>query len=343
MRIVGGKHRSRVLKEFSGDAVRPTADKVRESLFNILQTQIEGASFLDLFAGTGAVGIEALSRGANNVVFTDSSKDSIKIIKENLALVKEDAEVYLTDAISYLNRTTDKFDIVFIDPPYKSEWGKMALNAIVKRDLLTENGIAIFESETPFNGEIDGLNFYDERKYGRVYLSFFKKKKPSAVFAGTFDPVTIGHYDMVIQATKEFSKVYVVLMINPNKTPYFTKEERLEFLRTSFSENDNIIVDSHDGYAVDYLKKVGTPYYIRGIRTESDYVYEKHNEELSLTLYPQLKTIYYQAKDSAKHFNSTAVRQAIADGEDYSQYLLKEVYEKVKVVVDNKKEKLTKK
>ena len=84
MRIVGGKHRSRVLKEFKGDAVRPTADKVRESLFNILQTQTEGATFLDLFGGTGAVGIEALSRGAKKVVFTDSSSDSIKLIKENL-------------------------------------------------------------------------------------------------------------------------------------------------------------------------------------------------------------------------------------------------------------------
>ena len=337
MRIVGGKHRSRVLKEFKGDAVRPTADKVRESLFNILQTQTEGATFLDLFGGTGAVGIEALSRGAKKVVFTDSSSDSIKLIKENLSIVNEKADVVLADAISYLNKTPDKFDVIFIDPPYKSEWGKMALDVIAKRDLLTEDGIAIFESETPFADDIDGLYFYDERKYGRVYLAFFKKKKPAAVFAGTFDPITMGHYDMVVQATKEFSKVYVVLMVNPNKTPFFTKEERLEFMRLAFSGHDKIIVDSHDGYAVDYLKKVGTPYYIRGIRTESDYVYEKRNEELSLSLYPQLKTIYYQAKKNDKLLNSTAVRYAIANGEDYSAYLNKNVYEKVKEVVDSKK------
>ena len=177
MRIVGGKYKSRVLFEFKGSDIRPTSDKVRESFFNIVQGSIYGAKFLDLFSGTGAMGIEALSRGAKHVTFNDLSVDSINLLKKNLQRlnVTEDYRVVKGNALYLLENSTDLYDIIYIDPPYKSEVGLKALS-IVSR-VVSENGIVVFENEKPFESEIDGLIKYDERKYGRVYLTFFKKEQ----------------------------------------------------------------------------------------------------------------------------------------------------------------------
>ena len=174
MRIVSGKYGGRTLLEFKGDKVRPTLDKVRESLFNIIAPKIMGASFCDLFCGTGAVGIEALSRGAKKVVFTDNSKASIDLTKKNLEKLKIfDVEVSFCDSIKFLQTTKEKFDFVFIDPPYKTDLGVEALKIISERDVLEEDGLIIFESED--KKQVDFLTEVDQRKYGRAILSFYKK------------------------------------------------------------------------------------------------------------------------------------------------------------------------
>lgn len=176
MRVIGGKYRSRKLDAFAGESVRPTADRTRESLFNILQGKIVGTRFLDAFSGTGAVGIEALSRGAAECVFLDSDKKSALIAEGNFKRLGINAKVLLTRAEDYLQKC-GRFDIVFLDPPYRSECGKNALEIIGKRDILTENGVAIFEHAEPFTGEIEGLCKIDERKYGKAYLTFFGREK----------------------------------------------------------------------------------------------------------------------------------------------------------------------
>jgi 16S rRNA (guanine(966)-N(2))-methyltransferase RsmD len=159
MRIVGGKYRSRVLAEFAGDEVRPTSDRAREALFNILYTHTIGARVLDLFAGSGALGIESLSRGAEEVWFNDLSKDSLAILRKNLSALNigNEARVTQSDYAKCLETCVGKFDIIFIDPPYRFEYGKTALEIISKKGLLTENGIAVYERDKPFEGEIDGL------------------------------------------------------------------------------------------------------------------------------------------------------------------------------------------
>ena len=176
MRIVGGKYRGRTLVSFDGDKIRPTGDKVRESLFNILQFKISGANFLDLCSGTGAIGIEAISRGAKKVTFNDSSRESISVLKKNVEKLKIDENYVISNmtAQAFLTYTTDKFDLIFIDPPYNSG----LINEILPltANVLTENGTIIVEDEKSFLGTIDGLNKYDERKYGRVYLTFFKRE-----------------------------------------------------------------------------------------------------------------------------------------------------------------------
>ena len=147
MRIIGGKYRGRVLTGFKGWDIRPTSDRVKESLFNILAPEISGANVLDLFCGSGSVGLEAISRGADLVVFNDASKDSLAVLKKNLALIGASAPVY--------------------------NLGEEALRLIASRRLLNTGGVAVLESDKPFAGEISDLVRYDERKYGIAYLTFF--------------------------------------------------------------------------------------------------------------------------------------------------------------------------
>ncbi|MBQ2769045.1 MAG: 16S rRNA (guanine(966)-N(2))-methyltransferase RsmD [Clostridia bacterium] len=179
MRIIGGKYRSRVLAEFAGDDVRPTSDRAKESLFNILALKLHGARVLDLFAGSGALGLESLSRGAKEIVFNDCSKESLAIVKKNLASLKigvgEEAKLSGSDYLVCLEGVRGQFDIVFIDPPYRFDFGVKALEKIAQRGILSENGIAVYERDRPFEGEVAGLEKYDERKYGKTYITFFRR------------------------------------------------------------------------------------------------------------------------------------------------------------------------
>lgn len=120
MRVVGGTARGRKLTGPEGMDVRPTTDKVKESVFNIIQFEVPGSDMLDLFAGSGQMGIEALSRGAENAVFVDSSRKSLNVVKSNIDTVgfNDRAKLVMSDSIAFLGRTDEKFDIVFLDPPY---------------------------------------------------------------------------------------------------------------------------------------------------------------------------------------------------------------------------------
>ena len=172
MRIIGGKYRGKVLASFKGSDIRPTADRVKESLFNILAPEISGANVLDLFCGSGSVGLEAISRGADYVVFNDVSKDSLAVLKKNCAALRVDPKIYNLDFKELLSVLDVTFDVIYIDPPSKSGFGREALSIIAKRSLLNTGGVAVFESDRPFEGEV-GLVPYDERKYGATYLTFF--------------------------------------------------------------------------------------------------------------------------------------------------------------------------
>ena len=176
MRIIGGKHRGRILKTFDGTDIRPTSDRAREALFNIFQTKIAGAYFYDGFCGSGGVGIEALSRGAT-VVMTDISDKSIKLTKENLAMIKETATVVKCDCPSYLSTTREKFDFIFLDPPYASDAGEKALAIVDKRKILTDDGYALLEKDEEVKNEYENLIYISSRKYGKAYFNIYGVKK----------------------------------------------------------------------------------------------------------------------------------------------------------------------
>ena len=158
---------------FRGKDVLPTSDRAKEALFNILAPEISGANVLDLFCGTGGIGLEAISRGADLVVFNDVSAESLAILRKNLALIREEAKIYNLDYRTLLGRIDVTFDVIYIDPPYKSGFGADALRLVAQRGLLNTGGVAVLESDRPFEGDAGGLVRYDERKYGIAHLTFF--------------------------------------------------------------------------------------------------------------------------------------------------------------------------
>ena len=177
MRVITGTARGRRLKTPEGMDIRPTTDNVKESVFNILQFDIEGRRVLDLFAGTGQLGIECLSRGAKEVVFIDQSQDAVKIVKENLKACGFSAPVLQQDALSYIN-ACGKFDLIFVDPPYDAGLYKPVLDKINSIDILSEGGIILCESRRETDMPELQTPYYlrKEYRYGKVKLSLYSKE-----------------------------------------------------------------------------------------------------------------------------------------------------------------------
>ena len=149
MRVIAGTRRSLPLKSLEGDATRPTADRYKETLFNVLQTDIPGARFLDLFAGSGAIGIEALSRGARHAVFVENSRKALAVIKENIHFTKfeDESDLILSDAVSYVRGlSVVDFDVIFIDPPYNNELEKAVLDILDRKKFRNTNVRIVVEA-----------------------------------------------------------------------------------------------------------------------------------------------------------------------------------------------------
>lgn len=180
MRVISGRAKGRKLKKVPGDSTRPIMDRVKENLFNILGDSVVGTRWLDLFAGTGQVGIEALSRGAAEVVFVDNNRLAIQTIRENLqhTSLTAGAHVLQIDAFKYLQTTAGQpFDIIYVAPPqYHGLWLKvMAIVADRPLAYLTPEGLIIVQIDPKEHQELDltGLELVDERRYGNTRLNFY--------------------------------------------------------------------------------------------------------------------------------------------------------------------------
>lgn len=177
MRITGGIGRGRKLRVPAGDKVRPTSDKVKQALFNILGERVSGAVFLDLFAGAGGIGLDALSRGAAQVVFVDGSRESLVVIKQNIEALDlaDSAQVIAAQAESFLKRPSGPYDIIFLDPPYKMELAPL-LGLIAQAGMLKPEGIVVAEhfKKRPSPERAGGLARYREAVYGDTVLAFYK-------------------------------------------------------------------------------------------------------------------------------------------------------------------------
>ena len=179
MRVITGKARGVVLKTPDGMQTRPTSDRVKEALFSILQFELPGMSVLDLFGGTGQLGIEALSRGAARAVFVDAGEAACKIIKENLRRTKleSQAKVVRSDYLTYLKTTKEHFDLILLDPPYAEVFLENSLNCISEIDILQTGGIIVTErpvgKELPF--DYPGYTRSKDYKYGNTLITLYRK------------------------------------------------------------------------------------------------------------------------------------------------------------------------
>lgn len=181
MRVIGGTFRGKPLATFRGIRIRPTADRVREAIFNILADQVQGAIVLDLFAGTGAFGIEALSRGAKFAVFVDNSVKAIATIKKNIrsCVLEQSTKIIKWDILKNLNciKSIDPaFDLVFLDPPYKKDCIKPALINLSQNDAMVKGAGVVIEHSfyEPIPAEMSAFAVTDERKYSHTLVSFLK-------------------------------------------------------------------------------------------------------------------------------------------------------------------------
>ncbi len=178
MRIISGCRRGHKLLEFEGRGVRPTTDRVKESIFNLIQDHIPGAEILDMFAGSGALSFEAVSRGAAHAVLLDNDSRSIELIRKNVSGLgfEDKCTVTQKSCFDYLKQRGKKYDIIFLDPPYNKGYIEPALTAIVSNDALSDEGIIVLESDnTDFRSDIEGLGIYRQRKYGRTFITIYRK------------------------------------------------------------------------------------------------------------------------------------------------------------------------
>lgn len=179
MRVITGTARGVQLKTPDGMTTRPTADRVKEALFSIIQFEIPGARVLDLFGGTGQLGIEALSRGAKSAVFVDAGEPACKLIRENLkrTRLEQQGSVVRSDYLQYLNRCREQFDIILLDPPYAEVFLENALKCITEIDILQSGGIII--AERPLDKELSwvfpGFTRSKDYKYGKTLLTIYRR------------------------------------------------------------------------------------------------------------------------------------------------------------------------
>jgi 16S rRNA (guanine(966)-N(2))-methyltransferase RsmD len=180
MRVITGSARGRKLGELKGMETRPTTDRVKEAIFSIIQFEVEGRRVLDLFGGTGQMGIEALSRGAAHCEFVDIRRDAVQLMRDNLkhTALEDRANVVQGDYLAYLTQTKEPFDLIFLDPPYESEMLKKALQTITRIDKVSANGIIICENGSNYVWpEVsDPYELQKEYRYGNTKVALYRRR-----------------------------------------------------------------------------------------------------------------------------------------------------------------------
>ena len=187
MRIISGTARGTKLFTLEGETTRPTLDRVKESMFNIIQNEVQNSIFIDLFSGSGAIGLEAASRGARKTVMCEKSKKAINIIKRNIEKTHLEKEVILYEG-DYENildtKIQEKLDIIYIDPPYKTNYAIRAVQLLLEKQLLKTDSIVLIETDIPEEvltklKQIEEIQITDIRKYGRATIIVIQTKEPN--------------------------------------------------------------------------------------------------------------------------------------------------------------------
>lgn len=315
MKIISGRLKGRNVYAPKGNDVRPTSDKVRGCIFDTLQSEVEGCRFIDLFAGSGAVGIEAYSRGASEVVFCERSGETLACLKNNVALMPPScARVIHGDFADALMRLTGKYDIIFADPPYKDDYLEDICAIVDRRDILAEDGMIVYEHAVNKPPVIPaGYRVVKSKRYGNIALEYIIKGGTVCAVTGSFDPLTKGHMRVIEKARSLCDEVVVVIAVNENKPRLFTLEESKEIVCAAVENMTGVSVDICEGYVYKYCNKRAIPLIVRGIRNDEDRSYEDYMAEYNKKK-GGIETLFVDAGDY-NDISSTKVRAALAEGD----------------------------
>ena len=318
MRIIAGSARGTNLAPVPR-GVRPTPDRVRESLFNSLGQFFQGGAVLDLYAGTGALGIEALSRGFDRAVFVERDRKVRAVISENLRrthLVGKSEIVggEVEAVLATLQERRQSFDLIFADPPYRIAAAEVGGILHRLRSLLAPGGRVVIESgEVEVAGGRKGVT----RRYGGTFITIVGRSELTmmvAVCPGSFDPVTTGHLDVIRRACKIFDHVVVAVGANRRKQARLSAVERARLIEKVTADVENVSVEIMDGLLVDFAREQGARAIVKGLRAVSDFESEFEQAQLNRTMFPELETVFIMASAEHSFLSSSAVREIASLG-----------------------------
>jgi pantetheine-phosphate adenylyltransferase/16S rRNA (guanine(966)-N(2))-methyltransferase RsmD len=320
VRIIAGRARGVRLAP-APDGVRPTSDRVRESLFNSLGQFFDGGEVLDLYAGTGALGIEALSRGCERAVFVEWSGRAAAAIRENLRRTGFEGrgEVLrgeVGEALGRLESEGRRFYLIFADPPYRI--APSEVGGILSRlgAVLAPGGRVVIESGEAPPEDVFGRKGAT-RRYGGTFVTVLGRSEMTlrvAVCPGSFDPVTAGHLDIIRRASRIFDHVVVAVGGNTRKSPRLSARERAGLIRKVTSGIDNVSVEVMEGLLVDFAQEQGAGAIVKGLRAVSDFESEFEQAQLNRTMSPDIETVFIMAASEHSFLSSSAVREIAALG-----------------------------
>jgi 16S rRNA (guanine966-N2)-methyltransferase len=353
-RIIAGTAGGRRLSVPPGRGTRPTADRAREGLFATilaLRGPLDGARVLDLYAGSGAVGLEALSRGASDVLLVESDARAARVIRGNIEALRLPGARLLGDRVErVLARGPGDHpprDVVFADPPFAATAADVErmLAALRNRGWLAPGALVVVERATRSGPVTWPAGYTGERSrgYGAATFWYGLGAGPAAasspgggvsvrrvVCPGSFDPVTNGHLDIVTRASKLYDEVVVAVLRNPNKTPMFSADERLEMLREVTKELDNVSVVKFEGLIVDFCKANDISAIVKGLRAVSDFDYELQMAQMN---YNQagVETLFISTNPLYAFLSSSLVKDFAKYGGDVTSLVPSPVLDRLTV------------
>jgi len=337
MRIIAGRFKGHRLPLLRSKSVRPTMDRVREAVFSSIGPAVQGARVLELFAGTGAFGLEALSRGAESVVFVDQDREVANALSgaARTLVVQDRVTIWACTAAHATKRLATEgkqFDLIFLDPPYEGSQIPRMLCDKVLLSLLAPAGLLIVEHALR-DADISvpaELQKRFERRYGGTCIEMFHKDTVSgeqsvrawgkhmseriAVYPGTFDPFHNGHLEIVRRALRIFDRVIIALGLNPDKKTLFSVEERLDMISNSIDGDPRIEWDYFDGLLVRYADSKGATAIIRGLRAVSDFEYEFQLALMNRKLNRNVETFFLMTAARYLYVSSRIIKATVCAG-----------------------------
>jgi pantetheine-phosphate adenylyltransferase len=336
MRVIAGSAGGRRLAAPRGRGTRPTSDRVREALYSSLSPHVRGARVLDLYAGSGALGIEALSRGAECAVMVEQDPRAIAVISENLratGLARSATVLHTTAERFTAGPDGGPFDIVLLDPPYTVSLPALweLLGRLGAAGAIAQGARVVVERDRR-DPDLDRpppefLASDRRRSYGDTVLLYFEFDQGTerimtvtAVCPGSFDPITNGHLDIIERAAQRFDRVVVACTRNLGKTPLFDIDERVGLVRAVTQHFGNVEVAAFEGLLVDFCHEREVGVIVKGLRAVSDFEYELQMAQMNMRI-GEVETLFMTTSPVYSFLSSSLVKEVARFGGDVTDFV----------------------